>query len=250
MTDSKSDIKSLSESLSTPDSEPGEECDSEPDSEVEDASLAPLKPRDSIPFSLSQLSACVPPPPSISEPSQPSISTPHEPSEPPSQRNIDPVTKSIALALFHTLPGTKKERYKEIKKSTGIKREAFRKIIRKAKARGYNFKINKLRIRLEHLIDAPRSGRPNIAYNPENKRQIIAIVTKDRNGREKSGKIIASEVQPPISKQSIYRSLKKLGFKKIKKTTKPDLNDAQKARRLKFYQKYRHWTLEDWKKVI
>src|SRR6266498_4953924 len=120
MTDSESDIEPLSEPLSAPDSEPGEECDSEPDSEVEDASLAPLKPRDSVPFSLSQLSACVPPPPSISEPSQLSVSTPHEPSEPPSQRNIDPVTKGIVLTLFHTLPGTKKERYKKIKKSTKI----------------------------------------------------------------------------------------------------------------------------------
>ena len=107
-----------------------------------------------------------------------------------------------------------------------------------------------MRIRLEHLVDAPRSRRPNVACNPENERQIIAIVTKDRNGREKSGEVIASEVQSPISKQSVYRSLKKLGFKKVKKTTKPGLNDAQKARRLEFCQKYRHWTLEDWKKVI
>ena len=113
MTDSESDIKPLSKPLSAP--------DSEPDSEVENALLASFKPRDSVPFSLSQLSASVPPPPSISEPSQPSVSTPHEPSEPPSQRNIDPVTKGVALALFHTLPGTKEERYKEIEKSTGVK---------------------------------------------------------------------------------------------------------------------------------
>src|SRR6266498_3997837 len=109
MINSKSDIKPLSESLSAPDSESGEKY--------------------------------------ISEPSQSSISTPHESSEPPSQRNIDPVTKGVALALFHTLPSTKKERYKEIKKSIRVKRETFRKIIRKIKARGYNFKIDKLRIR-------------------------------------------------------------------------------------------------------
>ncbi len=194
MINSKSDIKPLSESLSAPDSESGEKYDSEPDSEVKDTSLTPLKPRDNVPFSLSQLSASVSPPPSISEPSQSSISTPHESSEPPSQRNIDPVTKGVALALFHTLPGTKEERYKKIKKSTGVKRKAFRKIIRKTKARGYNFKIDKLRIRLEHLIDAPRSGRPNVACNPKNERQIIAIVTKDRNSREKLDEIIASEI--------------------------------------------------------
>ena len=92
------------------------------------------------------------------------------------------------------MPGTKEEKYKEIKKSTGVKRETFRKIIRKTKARGYNFKINKLRIRLEHLVDVSRSGRPNITCNFENERQIIAIVTKDRNSREKLDEIIASEI--------------------------------------------------------
>ncbi len=194
ITNSKSNIKPLSESLSTPDSEPGEEYDSKPNSEVEDTLLAPLKPRDNIPFSLSQLSACVPPPSSISELFQLSISTPHEPSEPPSQRNIDPVTKSVTLTLFHILPGTKEERYKKIEKSIKIKRETFRKIIRKIKARGYDFKINKLRIRLEYFIDASRSGRLNVAYNPKNKRQIIAIVTKDRNSRKKLGEIITSEI--------------------------------------------------------
>ena len=53
MTDSESDIKPLSEPLSAPDSEPGEECDSEPNSEIEDASLTPLKSRDSVSFSFS-----------------------------------------------------------------------------------------------------------------------------------------------------------------------------------------------------
>ena len=130
----------------------------------------------------------------ISELSQSSISTLHESSESSSQRNIVPVIKSVVLALFHILPDTKKKRYKEIEKSTKMKREAFRKIIRKIKARGYNFKIDKLRIRLEHLIDVSRSGRLNITCNPKNERQIIAIVTKDRNGREKSGEVIASEV--------------------------------------------------------
>ena len=138
------------------------------------------------------------------------------------------------------MPGTKEKRYKKIEKSIRVKRKTFRKIIRKVKARGYDFKIDKLRIRLEYLIDAPRSGRPNITCNFKNERQIIAIITKNRNGREKSDKIIASEIQPPISKQSVYRSLKKLGFKKIKKTTKSGLNDAQKTRRLEFCQKYRY----------
>ena len=65
---------------------------------------------------------------------------------------------------------TKEERYKEIKKLIKVKREAFRKIIKKIKARGYDFKINKLRIRLEYLVNIFRFGRSNIACNPKNER--------------------------------------------------------------------------------
>jgi len=168
--DFKFDIKSLFESLSTPDSKPDEEYDSKFNSKVKDTLLALLKPRDSIPFSLSQLSASVLSLSFIFKPSQPSIFTLYELFEPPSQRNIDPVIKDVVLTLFHALLDTKEERYKKIKKSIRVKRETFRKIIRKIKARGYNFKINKLRIRFEYLVDAPRSGRLNITCNSKNKR--------------------------------------------------------------------------------
>ena len=67
MTDSESDIKPLSESLSAPDSKSGEEYDSKPNLKIKDTSLASLKSRDNIPFSLSQLSTSVSFPPSISK---------------------------------------------------------------------------------------------------------------------------------------------------------------------------------------
>jgi len=67
MTNFESDIESLSESFSTPDSESGEEYDFKPDLEIKDVLLAPLKPRDSVFFSFSQLSASVPLSSSISE---------------------------------------------------------------------------------------------------------------------------------------------------------------------------------------
>ena len=67
ITNSESDIIFFFEFLSTLDSEPGEECDSESDLKIEDALLVFLKSRDSVPFSLSQLSVCVSPSSSISE---------------------------------------------------------------------------------------------------------------------------------------------------------------------------------------
>ncbi len=120
-----------------------------------------------------------------------------------------------------------------------MKKKALREIRKKVKGRDYDFKINGLRILSEHLVDAPRSGRPNTTCNPDIERQVIEIVTKNRNGREKSAEVIGLEIVFIISRQSVCRLMYKLNFKKIKKITKPDLNNAQKERRLKFCRKYR-----------
>ncbi len=53
---------------------------------------------------------------------------------------------------------------------------------------------------------------------------MIEIVTKDRNGREKSAEVIAVELDAPISRASVCRIMRKAGFKKVKKITKPGLN--------------------------
>jgi len=131
-----------------------------------------------------------------------------------------------------------------------VKKKALREIRKKVKGRDYNFKIDGLRILSEHLVDAPRSGRPNTACNPDTERQVIEIVTKDRNGREKSAEVIGLEIVSVISRQSVCRLMYKLNFKKVKKIIKSGFNDAQKERRLKFCRKYRDWILEDWKKII
>ncbi len=183
-------------------------------------------------------------PPSVSPSTLPS-----EPSKKP-RPHIDITLKVIALAIFQILPGNHEERYTEVEKQTDIKKEALREIRKKTKNRNYDFKTDGLRILSEYLINASRSGRPNTVCNPDIKRQVIEIVTKDRNSREKSAKIIELEIIPTISRQSVCRLMYKLNFKKVKKIIKSGLNNAQKERRLKFCCKYRDWTLEDWKKVI
>jgi hypothetical protein len=158
--------------------------------------------------------------------------------------------KSAALTLFYTIPGTIKERYTEIEKQTGIYPRSQKEIRRKAKEREFNPKIDEYRIRSEYFIDALKFGRPISAVNSENERQVIEIITKNRNGREKSAEIIGSEVMSAISRQSACRILYKAGFKKIKKSIKPGLNKIQKEKRLRFYRKYQYWNLEDWKNII
>jgi hypothetical protein len=121
-------------------------------------------------------------------------------------------------------------------------------IAKEVKARGYEPKTKPSHVLMEYVIEAPRFGRPNAAVNEANERKCVEIASRDRNGREKSAEGIAIEVG--ISRQSVCRIMKKSGYRKVKSTTKPGLNEKQKEKRLAFARKYQHWTLEDWKNVI
>lgn len=91
------------------------------------------------------------------------------------------------------------------------------------------------------MIDAPRSGRPQITT--EKQAKVIDLIKKDRHGREKSTFVIAAELD--ISQRSVVRILRKHGYKKVKPTWKPNLTPAMKEGRLAFAIKY-----EDWKRVV
>ena len=53
-----------------------------------------------------------------------------------------------------------------------------------------------------------------------------------------------------LSTQTIHRGLKKQGMKAIKKPKKPYLRPHHKRMRMEFAEKYKDWTVEDWKRVI
>ena len=106
-----------------------------------------------------------------------------------------------------------------------VEKKILKKIRKKAKERDYNFEINELRIYSHHINNAPRYKRTPIFSNPNAQQQVIKIVTKDRNGKEKSAEIIIKKLIPKISRQTVCKIIKILGFKKIKKIIKPGLNE-------------------------
>ena len=137
----------------------------------------------------------------------------------------DVVTKGIALALYYHLPGPSNiEKFNKIEQQTGVKQRALRDIRNRALERGFDPTVDQLRIKKEHLGNAPRSGPPCSAVNSKNEKLVIQIVSKDKNGREKSAEVIGIEIG--ISRQSVYRIMKKLGYKKVKYITKPGLNEV------------------------
>jgi Transposase len=140
----------------------------------------------------------------------------------------------------------------EIYGITGIPVRTVNSIYARAIERGFEPNERPLRLRNEWLEDAPRSGRPR-KRTQETQDLIVAKVSRDRYGREKSAADIAGELSLQgidISKTTVTTILKAAGFRKTKPTRKPGLTKKMKKERLDWCIAHRDWIPEDWKKVI
>ena len=135
----------------------------------------------------------------------------------------------------------------EIEAITGIQPRTLNALLRKAKERGYDPNVSKKLLDI-HVKDSPRSGRPT-KRTAELVENVISKVSRDRYGREKTCSQIAIEVGG-VSDTTVWRILRTAGYRKTKPTRKPGLTEEMKKARLQFALDHKHWTLEDWKKVI
>lgn len=92
------------------------------------------------------------------------------------------------------------------------------------------------------MVDEPRTGRPATAVNEAIIDQIMALVRKDRNGREKSGEVLAFETG--ISPSSALRALKKGKMRKCKPMWKPGLDEKTKKKRYQWCKDHENWHKE------
>ena len=129
----------------------------------------------------------------------------------------------------------------EITEPTTVSRRTIFDLKKKARERGYNPVISTV-IKEEYVQDAPRSGRPKV-ITEDKEEEVLAIVSKDRNGREKNLETIALEAA--LSAMSVWRILRKRGYNKRKPSFKPGLTPSIKAIRLQWAKDHQHWTLED-----
>lgn len=140
----------------------------------------------------------------------------------------------------------------EIHGITGLPIRTINSIYAKAIKRGFEPNEVPLHLINEYLEDAPRSGRPT-KQTAEAKDLVIAQVSRDRFGREKTAADIAGELSLQgleISTSTIIRILKAAGYKKTKPTRKPGLTAQMRKERLEWCLAHKDWTLEDWKAVI
>lgn len=134
----------------------------------------------------------------------------------------------------------------EVANLLGIPPQSVHNIVTRARSAGYDPAVKAL-VDDCYIVDKPRSGRPKVV-TPEIEASILASVTKDRSGREKSVEVLAFEAG--ISESSCLRHLKFLSFSKCKPTWKPGLTEDMRKKRLAFALSHRYWTLEDWKNII
>ena len=128
-----------------------------------------------------------------------------------------------------------------IEDAIGIPQRTLRNILAKAKERGFEPDKDQ-KILLHYVEDGVKSGRPR-EINEDKKMELIEAVQSDRNNRQKSSEVLAYE--HGISTSSTLRVLHENDFNSVKKTTKPRLNETQKAAQLQWCIVHKDWTLED-----
>lgn len=97
-------------------------------------------------------------------------------------------------------------------------------------------------------IKAPKvtKRRPNL-LSDRDARAMERLLTQQV---AKTPKEAAQMIQKPVSEWTARRALKKIGLEAAIKPKKPALSDKNVKARLKFCKKYKHWSVDDWKRVI
>jgi len=142
-----------------------------------------------------------------------------------------------ALTFFYyTEGGPSEDKYKKIKKITGIRKRLCKNLVKRAKERGFNSNGEDLRIFEKYVADDPRSGRLKTAITDKKQKKAINLVKKDRLTRQYSAEYIA--IRTGISRTSVIRIMKMNNMHKIKIIKKPGLTPLMREARLQFCLRY------------
>jgi transposase len=108
------------------------------------------------------------------------------------------------------------------------------------------------RMRKKHLpnIKLSRGGHPK-KLSPQDKRSCVRAVTSGQlDTAVAAAKRLRDESGVEVSNLTVRRALQEAGLKAQEKEAKPKLSARNIKTRLEFARRHRHWTVEDWKRVI
>ena len=99
-------------------------------------------------------------------------------------------------------------------------------------------------------LSKSRGGRPP-ALSPQDKRFCVRAIT---SGKLETATAVVKELQEElkieISDRTIRRTLQEAGLEAVGKRNRPKLSAKNIKARLEFARRHKHWTVEDWKRVI
>ena len=103
------------------------------------------------------------------------------------------------------------------------------------------------RLKTRHLpYNLPHPGRPRKTSNKFDRWLVRTALTETKLPLKE----LKSIANIPVCEQTIRRRLKEKGIRKWRALKRPLLNNEHARKRLEWARAHRHWTIEDWAKVI
>jgi transposase len=94
-----------------------------------------------------------------------------------------------------------------------------------------------------------RSGRPGI-LSARDLRRIDRYIKRDKDSRRQPPELVIKGLGLRCSVMTLKRAIKTLGYTRSVARKRPLLKKLDYKRRLTFAKAHKHWTVEDWKRVI
>ena len=138
---------------------------------------------------------------------------------------------------------------------TGVSATSITRIINKAKSRGWDptsLDPAKSQPKIKYVTNNLRSGRPPV-ISKERGDQAILVLVRNSTTRQYSVDELAQKILTrfkwKVSARTIRRFLYHIGYRSVKLTTKPGLNNKQKLKRISRCLGLLDWPVEKWKKI-
>ena len=110
--------------------------------------------------------------------------------------------------------------------------------------------INNIRNKLKIATPPPKPGAKK-KLTERQRRDVTSLIASNKvKTAVEAAKVIAKEHGTKVSPDTVRRILKESEFKARKRVKKPALTARHKQTRLKWAEKHREWTINDWKRVV
>lgn len=95
-----------------------------------------------------------------------------------------------------------------------------------------------------------RAGRPSRISATTRRFLVRNITNGEVDNAVQAQKLLADELGVRVSPDRVRQILRQDGLSAQKKVKKPKLTIRHRRLRMEFVNKYRHWTIDDWKRVL